>query len=409
MRSLAICILFLCVLAGASAHAIPPLLPLLCRPCADSASCGQGQLCWGSKTGMGTCLQACTSDGSCLSGFRCVTLAAGLKHCVPEKNCDMTCNQTSECPTGYTCSLNRCLRPNGGQEGDHCDDKAPCSTAFTCANDEDGASRCVSPCDPQATPPSCAAGFRCLPFGAAKFGCFRESGSQKSGEHCSLFLPCEAGSQCRKESFDAPALCYKSCLPPNPDATCRGLGVCDFIGRTGNYCFCEKDDDCDNKKQCTLIQGPFQRGLCQAGDQTTCATDADCIEDTTCVQGRCTLPLFTEATQEPSAEFPPEPTPEASSEFSAEATKESSSETVNTETPKEFPADQAKTDASEGTNPEDSTERPHSDTALQGGSCHCQSVDPLSLSLGLGWFGLLLLRRRRRPFGSPPPSAHSNA
>jgi MYXO-CTERM domain-containing protein len=102
--------------------------------------------------------------------------------------------------------------------------------------------------------------------------------------------------------------------------------------------------------------------------------------------------MTAEATKEPTT--PPEPSQEAE----------------NTEKIHEFPSEQANTDASEGDIPEVSTEQPkNTETALQGGSCQCQSVDPLSLSLGLGWFGLLLLRRRRRPFGSPPPSARCNA
>ncbi|MCK6513185.1 hypothetical protein L6R29_24920 [Myxococcota bacterium] len=402
IRTFVACVLLcLCVSVASPAYAIPPLLPLLCRPCTQSTSCGQGQLCWGSKTGMGTCLQACSSEGSCFPGFRCATLAAGLKYCLPEKNCDMTCNQTSECPTGYACTENRCLRSNGGQEGDLCDAKAPCSANLTCASDE-GASRCVSLCSPQTTPPPCAAGFRCRPFEATRYGCFREIGSQKSGERCSLFLPCEAGSECRKSSSDVPALCYKSCRFPNPDTTtCKGLGTCDFIGRTGNYCFCEKDADCDNKKQCILIQGPFQRGLCQAGDQTTCTTDADCIEDTTCVQGRCAFPSTTEPAPELTAETIQESTPEPTS---SEPTQEPSTDQATTEPNREPLADQATTDSSDGPTPEIPTEiRVGTDVSIDRGACHCQSADPLPLGLGLGLIGLWLLFRRRR--SNAPPSA----
>lgn len=250
--------------------------------CDAKASCATEYLCLTNQNGASRCAKRCgpawgeagspCQEGKCNTGLSCISNGTN-QVCVQE--CQGTCAAQQQCTTVGQKSYCVCREDKDCSSGEFCN-KGVFGFQGACTK------------DPFASNPNpCASGLSCQPFMGQGYLCLPKDGIQGHGMMCSAFLPCRSGFQCFQYTQQAPAMCYQDCLKAD-NCQAQGLGTCNFIGRTGNYCFCSKDQDCGRGQSCYPVpDSPFQHGLCRPGPQSTCSQTDECPSDYACTQGTC--------------------------------------------------------------------------------------------------------------------------
>jgi hypothetical protein len=233
----------------------------------------------------------CARDGGDLLGEPC----NDVMHCAP----DLRCSPASVCVIGQregeSCSdALQCANELA------CDARSQCTPAARCMADIDcpagfgcvgtsGDARCAVRCAP-GTGTGCAAGYRCLPNGAAcerRLGhacyvtdqepesCGRSGACSAESRTCVLLTACTASGTCGGYACLEPpaASCAVNC---HGDADCAAGHRCDVatfrcVPSSGAEC----DPGSDNSAQCGV-------GMTCAAGSSTCVPAAPCMDDSTC-------------------------------------------------------------------------------------------------------------------------------
>lgn len=196
--------------------------------CAGSSECNSG-LCIGKSGGGGTCVQPCTTDSQCGSGYACSPLSGGGGACskLGDKKLGDPCSTPSQCASGT------CLAVNG---------KSVCSAS------------CASTVD-------CPCGNECTTFQSGKKYCIagkKVACVQNKGA-------CTADSECVSD------LCLNNLCTP----TCSI-----FSAASG----------CPEGKGCVRLEATNPKGVCSTkgpeGFGAPCSNDTGCVA-LFCDDGKC--------------------------------------------------------------------------------------------------------------------------
>lgn len=278
----------------------------LCLPCMSSNECGPGGFCHNSSSGMGFCTQPCSLGNFCPSGFTCSQVSASMQQCIPKKGCFRTCSATQPCPTNWECKAQICIRKGGGQQGDFCDAKAPCSTQHTCLVDGTS-SRCIRDCSPPkgsagttCNATQCKTGLKCLSFGTQLNVCLEECKTKCTyGGQCSNLIDdlsvclcssdqdCQPGQMCNQGQLGALGT-FGACVPrPQGALACSPSSRCEALPSQGNYCRPQKGEQARGER-CSFIRRCTSSLQCGTlGSQTDRFCLQTCASDSMCSQGRC--------------------------------------------------------------------------------------------------------------------------
>ena len=245
----------------------------------SSQSCGN-YIC---NAQTGTCKQACTGDGDCVSGYYCNGGA-----CMPKKAASATCSVGTECGNGI-CSADG-----------HCCNSACSGGCFSCTT-----GTCAAKNNNPQTNYAC--GNACLdltsdPKNCGSCGHDCGGGSCSGGQclaSCSGATPDPCGATlCTNKLTDKAncGTCGHACMaaPSNASNVCVG-GQCDF---TCNGGLTKCSGACVNTSTDTLncggcgkpCAGTCQSGVCCTGGKTNCGgtcvdLTCDCGGTTTCTNG----------------------------------------------------------------------------------------------------------------------------
>ena len=216
----------------------------LCKPCYSSEQCGKGNHCMDAGSSIGYCVQGCADGGYCPDGFDCKQVGIGIRQCVPRQNCFVACKADGDCPAGFGCKDSRCVRKDGGIDGDFCDGKAPCKKGtHRCVPQGVGLSRCSQTCDP---PPG------------------------SPGMYCKTDLECTKGTSC--VSFYGRRVCAPGCKGQNQGSVCTVGGRC-YNLRSGPVCICQRDSECPLGNFCNRASGI---GFCAPSKTAPCRNGLSC-------------------------------------------------------------------------------------------------------------------------------------
>jgi len=202
-----------------------------------------------------------------------------------------TCNTTSDCAAGLTCSGGTCQTGSGGA----CTDTSQCASGFVC-----NGGQCLKP-----QGGTCSNTNECVSNTGCENGECRSNigGNCVDNDDCLFPFIC-SGGQCAVDSCLVDADC-------RPGASCQNL-TCVSPFQTGNCVYneqCDGDQPIFNTWRCGVNGKCGQAGgtICDPGDPGACATGvcddgsiigpdgactcrvtSDCVPPQTCVNNLCT-------------------------------------------------------------------------------------------------------------------------
>lgn len=283
-----------------------PPQKVACQACKTLQDCGgNGNLCIRRTEGY-RCLQPCSKDGCCPTGYSCQQVGLANQMCVPNNNaaCVAKCAADKDCGPNETCSGGICkakpvkVIPNVCKA---CQKDADCGSGNTCTRFPDGG-HCVQPCVNQNFCPSgyscknvsgkylcihtsntcpCKSNADCHSGDTCQNGICNKPGGGKYNDPCDSKRKCSAGFSCLQTRSGG--RCYQPCKGEyplgSPGSPCNN-GRCPSRHRCfslsgGTSCL----QNCSNASQCT------NGGTCQrlgGASFCTCRSDADCKNGTTC-------------------------------------------------------------------------------------------------------------------------------
>ncbi|MBK04560.1 MAG: hypothetical protein CL920_14735 [Deltaproteobacteria bacterium] len=271
----------ICGTGGTCEIKLPALDPKTCHPCTKSADCATGGYCNTPDGRGGTCLQPCDND-LCPKGFKC-EVVSGIKQCLPTNGqCLVACKANTDCPTGFECKSDSCVRTGGGEVGEQCSTNNPCKTGLNCiANGNE--TRCYQTCGtPEGSAGSpCRAGNQCDPG----LTCYPNplGGKAICVESCQGGAPCKLGGTCL--SFAGICICQN-------DAECGGNGrTCNKIISFGGACTDKQAAGCPAGEVCS--SGSIgQDKICLKKNEATRGIGQSCSAANTCKDGLICAPLI---------------------------------------------------------------------------------------------------------------------
>jgi Cys-rich repeat protein len=277
-----------------------------CSPCGGDDDCQGGGQC----TPLGGslyCLDECTKNGDCQTGYKCVAIPASGTLCIPSGGtCEKTCIQEG-CPSGKVCefSTGDCVQPllacDSCTKDDQCGPDARC-VLFTA-----GDRRCMPTCKGGNCPDASNCTEKdgvdvCLPAGTS----------------CCYGDQCGAGSECDNCAADTPYCFQGACVECLNSTHCPG-STCNVATKTceaassGECGVCPSDKpfchpqlqtcvECFNSGQCPEGELCSPESVC-AGTDDICQFCADpypacadiggqkqcvqCVQDSDCPSGQC--------------------------------------------------------------------------------------------------------------------------
>ncbi|MFT3707771.1 MAG: matrixin family metalloprotease [Archangium sp.] len=237
--------------------------------CTSGSQCTGGRVCEGPPSGSKICTQDCTGNGPCPAGFTCQTSDTGSA-CLPQIGVP---DQCKFCQSGTDCTSSLCLRFDTGVTfcSLTCTESAQCGSGYTCQLPEGfcvpNSNNCTNQCT---TPAECATGYTCTGGTCTPRG--------QTGDPCTVSLVCGACNICTRESATSDtAFCRVCCGGQGQggtcnscsNATCGANSVCAMLA-SGNSSVC--------------IPGSAFPGTC-----SPCA-NGQCAEGLQCAFGRCRAP-----------------------------------------------------------------------------------------------------------------------
>ena len=220
---------------------------------------------------------ACMEDSECGSGFDCVLLVSGTKHCAKK------CTASSDCGGGYSCQdvesgAKHCVTPTYECTGclvDGCPSGQECNVKTA---------KCIEPkniCDSCNLDTDCGNGSRCVKLGAGKIcapDCGAGQGCPANSQCVSLPAPgggavcaynaknCCYGEACTSNCTDCKTACVAgTCVACTEDSDC-GAAKCNLSNYT-----------CITEQQCPPAEDPDKKIFKK--DTSECV---ECINDTHC-------------------------------------------------------------------------------------------------------------------------------
>ncbi|MDY0001279.1 MAG: S1 family peptidase [Polyangia bacterium] len=203
-----------------------------CRP--DQGECLPHEVCAPTGPSCGGCLPSAAFQGQRGIGEICqVGTNCRSSLCIEDQGayyCSRVCGSNAECPDGFHCREDRCIRGYLGSEGDPCLVSADCLQGLTCYTGG------VSPyCTrQQCEGTGCPTGMVCSPVGATSVctmnqapvgsrcssagecltvGCISFDGDASCSLTCGRLVPCPTGTFCTM-SDSGQLACAPNSLPP---------------------------------------------------------------------------------------------------------------------------------------------------------------------------------------------------
>ncbi len=218
--------------------------------CAGSSDCNSG-LCIGGA-GAGTCVQPCSTDSQCASGFTCSPLSGGGGACTKlgDKQMGDSCTKPSECSTGA------CLTVDGKSTcSATCNNTGDCPCGHECTTFQSGAKYCTA-----------GKKVACVTDGLACVGdeeCVSDLClNQVCAASCSIFSAssgCPTGKACVRLEANNPKGVCSTKGPEGFGAVCSGDTTCAALfcdkGKCGQACNPFGPNSCPFGLVCEVAQG----------------------------------------------------------------------------------------------------------------------------------------------------------
>ncbi|HAA54553.1 MAG TPA: hypothetical protein DCE42_07335 [Myxococcales bacterium] len=271
--------------------------------CKTHAECGNNNKCFSIGPDEKRCLQPCTSDFFCPTGYQCRPTTEG-RLCIPADEFFCPCSENTDCPSGKICRNRLCQNAQGGGNFDNCNENVPCQKGYTCLRSSNGGT-CILPCDPN-NATSCPTGTTCRQYGSYIYVC-RLAPSQNAYETCNTKDQCKDGLVCIP-SF--PGSWGGTCIPTcEKDPNCANGGMCTPVGNGQRVCQCNErtpQAPCKSGYTCQIWNEKTKGGVCICNDPScravcgdgkceanggencqSCAQDCKCPATQSCTNGAC--------------------------------------------------------------------------------------------------------------------------
>ncbi|NYZ76604.1 hypothetical protein H0N98_05145 [Candidatus Micrarchaeota archaeon] len=271
-----------------------------CKPlCKTSGSCNQNsECCSGFECINGTCAKPCKLSGSCASNSDCCagSFCGGNSTCIPEPQPRVpicvehrgSCTNTSQCCAGLECMGGACTNTTC-KWGTACNSTAECCTGLYCTQAGIcGVERCAELNNSCNTTEDCCLGNKCENGTCVARTC------ASLNESC-ISLSCCSGLTCMNFKCSLPCKTAGVCFKESDCCSgyyCNPTGSCAKLAScVFEYANCTNSSQCCSSLQCN-------NGVCTKHCKQTgpCSSNAECCAGYLCNQSMQCAPQTTQST-----------------------------------------------------------------------------------------------------------------
>lgn len=262
--------------------------PDQCKFCTSGQDCSTGVCLRTLATGVTYCSLTCTDTAQCGTGYTCTQTASG-GYCLPNGSCTNQCTTATQCALGYTCTGGTCTPT--GNTGDRCEVSTWCRNCNVCVLEPGSTS--VAFCR------ACCGGGSAQGFCNGCTNTMCSGGLSCTGLSNGLDSVCIGGAsgpgicqacnsgQCAQGLSCVAGRCHSPCNPANPGqcAACFNLGggngVCgcsDEVATLGEPCgnIAGGIAVCGTGLVCVGSPQTICRATCNISDPSSCRTGESC-------------------------------------------------------------------------------------------------------------------------------------
>lgn len=273
----------------------------VCQACSTDGDCSDGTKCL--PLGGGTfCFEACATNNDCATGWLCYALSTDGKQCVPNSfQCSATC-LLDGCAAGLVCNQDSGACETGAVECGACQYDWDCAEGFRCYESGDYcAPLCGTGCPESSTCLEVNSQVVSLCVSDAPTCCYgSDCGEQCTGDkpyakngicvECLTNDHCDAGETCNTTGSCTSATCQDPNLPYEKDGACVQCLLDSHCTSFGTDYTC-KNNVCTPSTvapECQYCADPYPACI-QLNGVWSCV---QCTADEHCGAGTCDLSLY---------------------------------------------------------------------------------------------------------------------